>query len=166
MIAAAVLPLALDDPDRAVALAGTLALLMGAMLVIGRLLHLGFVTALLSKPIRVGYLNGIALVVITSQLPRLLGVSVPGGSIWEELGQTVQAVAAGELDVAATVLGVGSLAVIVPRPRAALTRPGHRDRGGRCHRRHGGAGARRPGARGRRPAAGVAGTRARRRAVR
>ncbi|GAA3813907.1 SulP family inorganic anion transporter [Cellulomonas soli] len=113
MIAAAVLPLALGDPDRAVALAGTLALLMGAMLVIGRLLHLGFVTALLSKPIRVGYLNGIALVVITSQLPRLLGVSVPGGSIWEELGQTVQAVAAGELDVAATVLGVGSLAVIV-----------------------------------------------------
>ena len=70
IIAASVLPLAAGDPQRAVALAGLLALLMGAALVLGGLLHLGFVTDLLSKPIRVGYLNGIALVVVRGPDPE------------------------------------------------------------------------------------------------
>lgn len=113
MIAAAVLPLALGDPDRAVALAGLLAVLMGLMLVVGRVLRLGFLTGLLSMPIRVGYMNGIALVVIAGQVPTLLGISVPSGSVWEHLGQTVGAVADGDVDGAAAAIGVGSLAVIV-----------------------------------------------------
>ncbi len=73
IIAASVLPLAAGDPDRAVALAGLLAIMMGVLLLVGGVLHLGFVTDLLSKPIRVGYLNGIAVVVIVGQLPKLLG---------------------------------------------------------------------------------------------
>ncbi|WP_258229175.1 SulP family inorganic anion transporter, partial [Arthrobacter sp. HMWF013] len=68
MIAAAILPLAGRDPDHAVALAGMLAILIGAFLLAGRILRLGFVTGLLSKPIRIGYLNGIALTVMVSQL--------------------------------------------------------------------------------------------------
>ena len=113
MIGAAVLPLALGDPDRTVALAGMLAVLMGLMLVGGRVLRLGFLTGLLSMPIRVGYMNGIALVVIAGQLPKLLGISVPSGSVWEHLGQTVAAVADGQVNGAAAAIGVGSLAVIV-----------------------------------------------------
>lgn len=58
----------------AVAMAGVLALLIGVFLMAGRVFKLGFVTGLLSGPIRVGYLNGIALAVIVSQLPRLLGI--------------------------------------------------------------------------------------------
>jgi high affinity sulfate transporter 1 len=113
MVAAAVLPLAAGDPDHAVALAGWLAVLMGALLVLGRLLRLGFVTDLLSKPVRVGYLNGIALVVITGQLPTLLGVDVSGGSPWRDVADTVAAVAAGDALVPAAALGLGSLAVVV-----------------------------------------------------
>lgn len=113
MIGAAVLPLALGDTDRAVALAGMLAVLMGVMLIVGRVLRLGFLTGLLSMPIRVGYMNGIALVVIAGQLPKLLGISVPPGSVWEHLGQTVTAVADGQVNGAAAAIGVASLAVIV-----------------------------------------------------
>ena len=78
IIAAAILPLAVVGSDRAVALAGVLALMVGAILVLGGLLRLGFVTDLLSKPIRIGYLNGIALTVVIGQLPKLLGFSVDG----------------------------------------------------------------------------------------
>ncbi|MCL3862507.1 SulP family inorganic anion transporter [Actinotalea sp. K2] len=113
MIAAAVLPLALGSPDRAVALAGTLAVLVGLFLVIGRALRLGFVTGLLSKPIRVGYLNGIAVVVISTQLPTLLGLSVTEGTVWERMRRTVGGLVAGEADLTALWIGTGALAVIV-----------------------------------------------------
>ena len=95
MIAAAVLPLAGTDPDRAVALAGLLALLIGGLLLAGRVFRLGFVTGLLSKPIRVGYLNGIAIVIMLSQLPKLLGVSGTGGSLLDIATGTAQSVAQG-----------------------------------------------------------------------
>src|SRR5947208_2297821 len=64
LVAAAILPLAAGNPDRAVALAGILAVLMGAIAIVAGLAKLGFVTDLLSKPIRYGYLNGIALTVL------------------------------------------------------------------------------------------------------
>ena len=116
MIAAAILPLAVAGSERAVALAGLLALLMGLILIAGRALGLGFVTGLLSKPIRVGYLNGIALVVIATQLPKLLGFSVAGGSVWDYLGQTARGLSGGEANGPALVIGIASLAVIiVPR---------------------------------------------------
>ncbi|MGV8967985.1 MAG: SulP family inorganic anion transporter [Cellulomonas sp.] len=113
MIAAAVIPLSAGNSARSVALAGLLSILMGAFLLVGRALGLGFVTGLLSKPIRVGYLNGIALVVIASQLPKLLGISVPGGSVWVYLGQTAQAVAAGETNTVALTVGLVSLGAII-----------------------------------------------------
>ena len=85
IIAASIIPLAGDDPDRAIALAGLLAILMGALLILGGFLRLGFVTDLLSKPIRIGYLNGIALVVLVGQLPKLLGFSVDADSLIGEI---------------------------------------------------------------------------------
>lgn len=116
MIAAAVLPLALVDSDRAVALAGLLAIMMGLILLAGRALRLGFVTGLLSKPIRVGYLNGIALVVIASQLPKLLGITVHGGSVWDTFMQTAGGLSDGAANAQATMIGIASLgAIIVPR---------------------------------------------------
>ena len=82
IIGASVLPLAAGDPDRAVALAGLLAILMGGFLLIGSVFRLGFVTDLLSKPIRIGYLNGVALVVIVGQLPALFGFSVSADTLF------------------------------------------------------------------------------------
>lgn len=116
IIAASILPLAAGDPDRAIALAGLLSILMGVVLVLGGFLRLGFVTELLSKPIRLGYLNGIALVVFVGQLPKLLGFSVEADSLVDEIVATATGVLDGEVDTTSLLIGVASLAaIIVPR---------------------------------------------------
>ena len=53
-----------------------MALVSGAILIVAGLARLGFVTELLSKPIRYGYMNGIALTVLISQLPKLFGFKI------------------------------------------------------------------------------------------
>lgn len=113
IIAAAIVPLALGDDDRAVALAGLLAIMVGAILLLGGVLRLGFVTDLLSKPIRVGYLNAIALIVIISQVPTLLGFSTDADSPIGEIAGIWIGVAGGEVQWLPLAFGLGSLAVIV-----------------------------------------------------
>jgi high affinity sulfate transporter 1 len=113
MIAAAVLPLAGHEPAHAVALAGVLAILIGVFLIAGRIFRLGFVTGLLSKPIRVGYLNGIALAVMVGQVPRLLGITVPGGPLPDRAAATVHAVLQGSVNPLAALFGAGTLVVII-----------------------------------------------------
>ncbi|WP_109530262.1 MULTISPECIES: SulP family inorganic anion transporter [Nocardia] len=114
LIAAAVLPLAaVDDPDSALALAGVLAVLVGLILLVGGFLRLGFVTELLSKPIRLGYLNAIALIVVVGQLPKLLGLSVDASGLLAEIGEIGRAVIHGGIDPIAATVGVGALAIIV-----------------------------------------------------
>jgi SulP family sulfate permease len=116
MIVAALLPLAAADEQRSVALAGLLAILIGAIMLVGSALRLGIVTGLLSKPIRLGYLNGIALLVVASQVPVLLGISVDGETPWDKLFAAVPKILAGETNMAALLLGLASLALIfVPR---------------------------------------------------
>ncbi|MBD1591639.1 SulP family inorganic anion transporter [Arthrobacter sp. S1_S22] len=116
MIVAALLPLAAANDEKSVALAGLLAILIGVILLCGSALRLGIVTGLLSKPIRLGYLNGIALLVAVSQIPTLLGISVEGGTPWDRLIAAVPKVLAGETNMAALLIGLASLALIlVPR---------------------------------------------------
>src|SRR5215468_6813177 len=76
VILTVVLPLSGGEPQRAVALAGMMAIVSGVVCVAAGLARLGFITELLSKPIRYGYMNGIALTVLLSQVPKLLGFSV------------------------------------------------------------------------------------------
>src|SRR5436190_10967265 len=59
VILAVVLPLSAGDPQRAVALAGMIAIVSGVVCVGAGLARVGFITELLSKPIRYGYMNGI-----------------------------------------------------------------------------------------------------------
>lgn len=113
IIAVAILPLALGDSVRAVALAGVLAVMVGLILLVGGLLRLGFVTDLLSKPIRVGYLNALALVVIISQVPALLGFSVKMESPFTGLLGIVGGIGASRVNVTAMLIGLGSLIVIL-----------------------------------------------------
>lgn len=113
VIAAAILPLALGDDDRAVALAGLLAIMVGAILLFGGILRLGFVTDLLSKPIRVGYLNAVALIVIISQVPTLLGFSTDADTPYGEVAAIWGGIAGAEIHWLAFAVGLGSLAVIV-----------------------------------------------------
>ena len=74
IIAATIAPLAIGDPGHATDLAAGLALISGAFCVAFGVLRLGLLTDLLSKPIRIGYLNGIALVVFVEPAPEAVRV--------------------------------------------------------------------------------------------
>ncbi len=112
IIAAAIIPLAAFDSER-VALAAVLSIEVGIVLVVAGLLRLGFVTDLLSKPIRIGYLNGIALVVVLSQLPKILGFGVEGEKPLDEIVDLVQGIVGGEVEWLPTTIGVVCLALIL-----------------------------------------------------
>jgi high affinity sulfate transporter 1 len=113
LILAVVLPLAAGDPARAVALAGAMALFTGLICIGAGVAKLGFVTELLSKPIRYGYMNGIALTVIVSQLPKLCGISIDAEGPPAQALAFVRALWGGQLNPAAFALGVGALALIL-----------------------------------------------------
>lgn len=116
LIAAAVLPFAAAGSPRAVALSGLLAIIIGAALLLGAVLRLGVLTGLLSGPIRLGYLAGIAFTVAAGQLSILLGASAHGHSPWEEVASALTVTAQGGTNLVAMALGVGSLLLIwVPR---------------------------------------------------
>ena len=84
MIAATVLPLAAGNQEAAVALAGMLALLVGVVTVAAGIAKLGFVADLLSNPVRVGYLAGLAVMIVVGQLPKLFGFSIDADGFVEE----------------------------------------------------------------------------------
>ena len=124
IIAATILPLAAGDGNRAVALAGMLSLLAGGICVLMGLARFGFITDLLSKPIRYGYLNGIALTVLVGQTPKVLGFSVKGDNLIEELRGLAGSVAEGRTNRMALLLGVACLLVIFGFRRWAPKVPG------------------------------------------
>jgi len=113
LILAVVLPLSGGDPQRAIALAGMVALVSGAVCILAGIARLGFVTELLSKPIRYGYMNGIALTVLISQLPKLFGFSVEGEAPLAQLRAFAVAVMDGKTHGVTLTIGVGTLAVIL-----------------------------------------------------
>jgi high affinity sulfate transporter 1 len=113
VILGVVLPLSGGDPQRAVALAGAMALVSGALCVLAGVARLGFITELLSKPIRYGYMNGIALTVLISQLPKFLGFKVDDTGPLRELWAIARAVASGKTNWTAAAIGAGTLAVIL-----------------------------------------------------
>ena len=82
LIFAAILPLgAADSPETAIALAGMLAILTGLILVGIGVAKLGFVAALLSKEVQVGYMNGLGITIIVGQLPKLCGFSTDADNV-------------------------------------------------------------------------------------
>jgi len=124
LIAATILPLASGDPDRAVALAGMLAILAGSLCIVAGLARFGFITDLLSKPIRYGFLNGIALTVIVGQLPKVLGFSVSGTSLLQTSGALARGVLEGRINGTSCSIGAACLAVILGFKRWAPRIPG------------------------------------------
>jgi high affinity sulfate transporter 1 len=115
MIAATLLPLlaAGGDPERAVALASMLALMVAAIMIAAGLTGLGFVADLLSKPTMIGYMNGLALTIVVGQLPKLLGFSTDADGLLGEIGAFVQGVGAGEVVPAAAAVGLGGVLIIL-----------------------------------------------------
>ena len=108
-----VAPLAGGEPSLAIALAGMMALVSGAVLVVAGIARLGFVTELLSKPIRYGYMNGIALTVLVSQIPKLLGFKISSAGPLRDLWSIAGAIANGKVNWVEFALGAAVLAAIL-----------------------------------------------------
>jgi high affinity sulfate transporter 1 len=106
-------PLSVADPHRAIALAGMMALVSGTILVLAGIARLGFVTDLLSKPIRYGYMNGIALTVLISQLPKLFGFKIESAGPLRDLWTIAGAIAGGKANWTEFALGGATLVGIL-----------------------------------------------------
>ena len=113
VILAVVFPLSGGDPMRAVALASMMAVVSGLVCVLIGVLRLGFVTELLSKPIRYGYMNGIALTVLISQLPKLLGFSVDAVGPLRDLVRIGEGILGGQANWTSFTVGASTLAAIL-----------------------------------------------------
>ena len=113
VILAVVLPLSHGDPARAVTVASLMAVVSGLVCILIGVLRLGFVTELLSKPIRYGYMNGIALTVLISQLPKLFGFSIDGTGPLRDLVRITEALLDGKANWIAFAVGAGTLVAIL-----------------------------------------------------
>jgi len=113
VILAVIIPLSGGDPQRAVALAGMMAIVSGAVCILAGMARLGFITELLSKPIRYGYMNGIALTVLISQLPKLFGFSIESEGPLRNIGAIASAVMEGKVNWTTFTVGGLTLAVIL-----------------------------------------------------
>ena len=113
VILAVVLPLSNGDAMRAVALASMMAVVSGLVCVLIGVLRLGFITELLSKPIRYGYMNGIALTVLISQLPKLFGFSINSAGPLRDLARITEGIADGKVNWTSFAVGAGTLVAIL-----------------------------------------------------
>lgn len=113
VILAVVLPLSGGDPHRAVALAGMMAIVSGVVCILAGIMRLGFITELLSKPIRYGYMNGIALTVLISQLPKVFGFSIQSDGPLRNIWAIATAVMQGKTNWIAFMIGAATLVVIL-----------------------------------------------------
>lgn len=113
VIAAVVLPMAAGSPERAAQLAALLALLAGAFSLLIGLARLGMLADLLSKPIRIGFLNAVALTVLVGQTPKVLGISVSADDLPQKVIGIVSSLLAGQVNTVALALGGSGLACIL-----------------------------------------------------
>jgi SulP family sulfate permease len=121
MTAAAVGAVSGGDPERYAATAAAVALAVGVLCVLGWLGRVGFLADLLSRPVLVGYMAGIAVLMIVSQLGNLLGVSVEGDTPLEEVRWAVGHL--GDADPATVLLSAGVLVVLLVLHRLRPTWP-------------------------------------------
>ena len=124
LVAAAILPLAVAGSDAAAETAAMLALLVGGCFLVARLLRLGWIADYFSRPVLIGYIHGVAVVLVVGQLGKLLGISVDAR---DPLGQLAElAREAGDASGATIAVGAVALAAllalghVVPRLPAAL----------------------------------------------
>ncbi|BAU41085.1 SulP family inorganic anion transporter [Leptolyngbya sp. O-77] len=87
MTAAAIAPLVATSPSSYASLAALLALLVGLVCIVGSALRLGFLANLLSKPILIGYMAGVALIMIGGQLSKISGVAIQSDNVFGQFGE-------------------------------------------------------------------------------
>ena len=75
------------DPAKLVTATATLTALVGAMLMLARLMRLGFVANFISTPVLTGFKAGIGLVIVLDQVPKLLGIHITKQGFFRDLVQ-------------------------------------------------------------------------------
>jgi sulfate permease, SulP family len=111
MVAASLAPLAAGDPERYLALVPVLTLITGLFYLGAGYARLGFIASFLSQPILTGYLNGIALIIIAGQVPKLLGYPATAEEFFPRVAEFAQAIWQSHWPTAA--LGITLTAVLV-----------------------------------------------------
>ena len=78
------------DPAKLVTATATLTVLVGLLLILARLLRLGFVANFISAPVLTGFKAGIGFVIVLDQVPKLLGIHIAKQGFFADLLQIVQ----------------------------------------------------------------------------
>jgi sulfate permease, SulP family len=110
------------DPSRYLALMAALALLVGAVAGVAWLLRMGFIASLLSKPVLVGYISGVGLVLLSSQLRAFTGVPIEADTFFPRVVEFVREV--GQVRPVTLAVGLVSLGLILVLRRSAPKLPG------------------------------------------
>ena len=122
MTAVVLMPIAAGDPARYATLAVTLALLVGGICLLGRLARLGFLADLLSKPVLVGYMAGVSVIMIAGQLGKVTGVPIEGDEFVPQLGSFVRGL--DQLHWPTVILGIVLVVLLFTLTRVAPRLPG------------------------------------------
>lgn len=122
IVAIVLVPMALGDGGRLALLAAGLGMMVGVLCILAGLLRLGFVADFLSKPVIVGFMHGLALVIAVAQLPKVLGVKSGGETTLDQAVALVQRL--GDTNPVSLAIGGGCFALILLCRRYARRIPG------------------------------------------
>ncbi len=89
MTAVAIAPLAAKGSDTYVSLAALLAIIVGLLCTVGYLARLGFLADLLSKPVLIGYMAGIALIMIGGQIGKIAKIEIEADNFFGQISEFV-----------------------------------------------------------------------------
>ncbi|HWD30542.1 MAG TPA: SulP family inorganic anion transporter [Pseudomonas sp.] len=115
MVAGAIAPLALGDPARLAQLSVIVTILVGLMLIGAGLARAGFIASFFSRPILIGYLNGIGLSLLAGQLGKVLGFQIEGNGFILSLINLLQRL--GEIHWVTLSIGMVGLGLLIWLPR-------------------------------------------------
>jgi high affinity sulfate transporter 1 len=122
LVAAAVLPLAAAGSAAAGELAAMLALLVAACFAVARLLRLGWLADYFSRPVLIGYIHGVAVVLVIGQLGKLVGLSIDAREPLDQLWEVIREL--GDVSGATVAVGAVALAVLLVLRRVVPKLPG------------------------------------------
>jgi high affinity sulfate transporter 1 len=122
LAATGVAAIAGGDPRRYAALMAALAVLVGALCIGAALFRLGFIADVLSKPVLVGYITGVGLTLLSSQLEKLTGIPIDADTFFPRVGEFLTDLEG--IHAATLALGLVTLGLIMVLRRKAPRVPG------------------------------------------
>jgi sulfate permease, SulP family len=103
------------DPAKLVTVTATLTMLVGAMLLLARLLRLGFIANFISAPVLTGFKAGIGLVIVLDQMPKLLGIHIAKQGFFRDLFSVAHQIP--ELSLLTLAVATATLLVLIGMER-------------------------------------------------